>query len=266
MHGLATFIIPLVIEKLKILTARMTMKPKSSRKNLLCLAKTVPKALKELLVIRDNATVLDEQIDGFADYENACKFMKKKKCGLLATNTKNQLVFMRTCNYQPLEILKFRIIKSLSSADFKTLAAEFYSKYFVICQGVTNKRIENLFVDLLCQKAMKVNIDAIRYAWILSEGVSDGNDIIYTLKYVRVLTDLSVEDIGPYFELILENEFYCGDELYGKAFAAKQPKKQKNITSNVFKDTVGRLYVDRQDLNNIRLKKSRAYRKANGEV
>ncbi|ELA41366.1 uncharacterized protein VICG_01607 [Vittaforma corneae ATCC 50505] len=238
------------------------MRPKNpkARKNVLCLSKTMPKPLRELLTIRGDFLALEEDIDCFADYEKTCKLMKKKKCALSVASTKEHLVFVRVYDYQPLEILKFRISKSFSSADFGSVPAELYSKYFVICQQIENKRIENFLVDFFSQHSTKVNIDSVRYAWIIGQ-TSHQSERTFTLKYVRVLNDLSVEDIGPHFELVLEKEFYCGDELYEKAFACSQPAKQRNVSKNVFRDTVGKLHIDRQDLNDINLKKSRAYKK-----
>lgn len=238
------------------------MRPKNPkvRKNVLCLSRAIPKPLKELLTIRGDFTALEEGLDSFADYEKTCRLMKKKKCALSVASTKDHLVLTRAYDYQPLEILKFRIAKCLSSADFSPAPAELHSKYFVVCQQIENKRVENLFVDFFSQSSTKVNIDSVKYAWVVSQSGSQ-HERVFTLKYVRVLNDLSVEDIGPCFELVLEKEFYCGDELHEKAFAHNKPRRQKNVAKNAFKDAVGRLHIDRQDLNDINLKKSRAYKK-----
>lgn len=231
------------------------LNPKT-RKNVLCLTKSIPKALKELLTIRGDFTTLDESIDAFSDYEKALKLMKKKKSVISVTHNKNTLVFIRSFDYQPLEILKFTILNALSSTDFNSIPAEFFSKYFIISQNIENKRIENFFIDFFSQRTVKIDIESVKYAWI----ISSSSKVEYNLKYVRVLNDFSVEDIGPSFDLKLEKEFYCGDEIYSKAFSQDKPVKQKNVSKNVFKDTVGKLHIDRQDLNDINLKKSRAYK------
>ncbi len=236
------------------------MRPKDpkTRKNVLCLSKDIPKALKEMLKIRDDFVVLNESIDAFIEYERSLKLMKKKKCALSVSNTKDSFVFIRSYDHQPLEILKFKIIKSLSSSDFSTIPAEFYSKYFILCQNIENKRIENFFIDFFSQSSTKVNISGVKYAWVIA---ADSEGKVFTLKYVRVLNDFSVEDIGPLFEMKLEKEFYCGDDLYEKAYVSDKEKKQKNVSKNVFKDKIGKLHIDKQDLNDINHKKSRAYKK-----
>lgn len=235
----------------------MRTKDPKIRKNVLYLTKTVDKPLRELLTIRGDFHTLEEELDLYTEYEKACQLMKKKKCVILVSSNKNKLTLMRTYDNQPLEIFRFDIVKSMSSSDFESIPAELFTKYFIILQNVQNKRLENLFIDLFNQKSKDVHIEGVRYAWIIQED----KDSVVTMKFVRVMNDLSIEDIGPYFELKLEREFYCGDDLYEKAFTVEKKKKQKNVTKNVFKDTVGKLHIERQDLKEINLKKSRAYKK-----
>lgn len=228
------------------------------RKNVLCLAKSTSKAVKELLTLRNDFHTLEEDIDAFSSYENACKLMKKKQCALLINPKKDHLEILRAYDHQPLEILRFKIVNERSSADFKdTVPPELFVKYFIVCIGIQSKRIENVFIDLLSQKSTKIDIESIKYSWIISQ---DEKTNIYTVKFVRVLNNNTIEDIGPYFELELVKEFYCGDEIYEKAFSVEKPKKRKNVSKNIFKDTVGKLHIEKQDLKEINLKKSRAYK------
>ncbi|KAM0681019.1 rRNA-binding ribosome biosynthesis protein rpf2 [Glugoides intestinalis] len=238
----------------------MRQKDPKTRKNLLCLTKSITKPLNELLHLRGDFFTLEESIDALSSYEKACKLMKKKKCALLLTAVNDSLCIARTYDYQPLEILKFKALKSLSSSDFDTVPAELFAKYAVVCIGLKNKRIENLFVDLFCQKSVKIDIDSVKYSWVISQ---DEKTAIYTIKFVRILKNSSIEDIGPCFELQLEKEFYCGDDLYEKAFAVAKPKKQKNVTKTAFKETIGKLHIEKQDLKEINLKKGRAYKHLN---
>lgn len=212
-------------------------------------------SLKELFSIRGDYKTIPEKLDAFTDYEKACKLMAKKSCVLSASGFKDTLTFARCFDNQLLECIKFKVLKTLSSADFDSIPAELYVKYMVLTQNVSNKRIENLFIDFFSQKTVKVNIEAIKYAWVISETKG-----IFTIKFVRILNDMTVQDIGPYFELKVEKEFFCGDELYEKAFEVHKPHVQKNVSTNATKDKIGKLYIDKQDLKEINLKKSRAYR------
>lgn len=165
----------------------------------------------------------------------------------------------RTANNEFLEIIKFKIIKEVSSFEFakenNTIPSELFVKYLLVFQNIQNKRIESLFFDLFNQKSSRINLNAIKYCWVISE--SNG---VITLKFNRILADFNMEEIGPHFELQIAKEFYCGNDIYEKAVETKKIKKQKNVEKNEFKDTVGRVYVDKQDLNNIMLKKSRGHK------
>lgn len=227
-----------------------------SRKTLLSIGKETPKALRELLTIRGDSIAIKEEFDAFSSPDKALRLMKKKRAVLFISSTPDSSITVgRMFDGELLELVRFRIRNALSSQDFPTLPPELYVKYFLVIQNIENKRVENMLIDMLHQPSSKVNVDAVRYAWVVNQ---TGQAI--TLKFVRVLNDLSVEDIGPFFELEIEKEFYCGDDLYGRAFACVKPRAQKNVTSNAFKDRVGRVYVDKQDLKDINLKKSRAYR------
>jgi len=232
-----------------------TADPKT-RKNVLYLAKQSSKPVKELLTIRGDFVALEESN---LDYEKTCKLMKKKKCALSLELNGDKLAITRIFDAEPLERTEFRIQKAQSSSDFATVPAELFSRYYVVCQNIENKRMENLFVDLFSQCSSKVNLDAVKYAWIINESQADGR--VITVKYVRVMNDFSVEDIGPYFELVPTSEFFSGDELYEKAFSQPKAKKQKNVSKNVFKDKIGKLHIERQDLTEINHKKSKGYKK-----
>ena len=215
-------------------------------------------SLKELFTIRGDYKTISEKIDPFADYEKVCQLMAKKKCALSISGFKNSLVFARIFDNQLLECIKFKIVNAYDSGDFEAEPAEMFVKYLVLAQNFTNKRIENLFIDFFSQNTSKINLDALNYAWVLNE--SEGQ---FTLKFVRIYNSKTkiVQDIGPWFILQIEKEFYCGDELYEKAFEVVKPKTQRNVSTTATKDKVGKLYIDKQDLKDINLKKSRAYRK-----
>jgi len=228
-----------------------------TRKTLLNISNDTPKAVKELLALRDDAMTIRESFDAFKDTDKIFKLMKKKKAALsISSKDDTSFSVARSFNGEPLDIIKFRVHKMMCSADFETLSPELYVKYFCIFLNIESKNVENLLLDLLNQPSSKVNISAVRYAWVASQSGK-----VITLKFVRVLNNLAVEDIGPYFELEVEKEFHCGEEIRDKAYAVEKPKTQKNVTKNAFKDKIGRVYMEKQDLKNINVKKSRAYKK-----
>lgn len=234
----------------------MRINDPKKRKTLLSIGKEPPRAVRELLTIRGDSRNIKEDFDAFSSSDKALKLMKKKGAALFISSMPDSSVTVgRMFDGELLELVKFRVRSALSSQDFPTLPPELYVKYFLVVQNIENKRVENMLVDLLHQPSSKVNIDAMKYAWIVNQ-----TGKIITIKFARVLNDSSVEDIGPLLELETEKEFYCGDDLHTRAFSCARPKARKNVSSNVFKDKVGRIFVDKQDLKDINLKKSRAYR------
>lgn len=234
----------------------MIKKPED-RKTLLCIAKKTPKSVQEFLNIRGDSVTVKEDFDCYKDSDKSLKIMKKKKSALFIhpSNSNQNIILGRSFDNQFLDLINFKLIKSLSSADFPTVAAEVSVKYFLLFQNIKNERLQNFFTDLLCQKSYEINLSGVKYAWIINQ-----NNNIITLKFVRVMKDYSVEDIGPYFELEIESEFYCGEDLWKLALDVKKGKKVKNVEKNVFKDKIGKIHIDRQDLHDIKLKKSRGYK------
>ncbi|KAI5149703.1 ribosome production factor 2 [Enteropsectra breve] len=241
----------------------MALKNATERKQMLCITKKAPRAIKELMQIRGDASFMKETVDCYSDNQQALKHMKKMDSSLLISHTgEEQLVLGRTFNNEFMELIKFKINVIKSSQDFSTLPPEPYVKYFILVQNIKNKFLENLFIDIFAQKSHEIDIGAIRYAWIINQ-----NEKIFTMKYVRVMNDLSIEDIGPYFEMEIEKEFYCGDVIRTEATDLPSVRKIKNVEKNEFKDTIGKIHIDKQDLKDINLRKNRAYKsKASGSA
>lgn len=231
------------------------IKKPEDRKILLNIAKKTPIAIQELIRIRGDSTEIYEEFDTFKDSDRTIKLMKKKKATLFISSNDKRIIFGRTYDNQIVDMYKFKVNSMKSSADFEGVPAEICVKYFLLVQNVKDKRLENLMVDMFRQRSYEVDLHGIRYAWILSQ-----NGEIVMLKYVRVLKDYSVEDIGPAFEIEQDKGFGCGEELWEKALNIKKVKKVKNVGKNIFKDKIGKIHIDRQDLKDIKLKKSKGYK------
>lgn len=233
------------------------IKDPNDRKTLLCIAKKPHKAILELTGLRGDAVSISEGFDTYKEADATLKLMKKKHAAFfIGTADNKRLSIGRAYDGQFLELLAFDVVTVRSSADFPTVAPEPYTKYFVVCQGIADSRIENMFLDLFHQRTHEVALGGIRYAWIISQV-----DKVFTLKYVRVLNDLTVEDIGPFFELRLSAEFTCGDDVWTTALNIQKVKKQRNTEKTGTKDRIGKLHIDRQDLKGIKLKKTKGYKK-----
>ncbi|AFN82889.1 hypothetical protein EROM_041230 [Encephalitozoon romaleae SJ-2008] len=236
----------------------MRVKHPSERKTLLSVicSDKGEKIQREIGVIRGDTVHIHEKVNPFDCAEQIEKLMKKKKSGMFISITKDSLLVIgRTFNDEIIDMVEFKINRYLSVTDFECVGPELHMKYFVVLQNINNKRLENLIVDFFNKKSSKVCLEGIRYSWVFTK-TEDG----YVLKYVRVLKDLNVEDCGPLLEMELVRSYHCSDELYKKAL--DEPKKpKKNISKNLFNDKIGTLHIDKQDLRDIRLKKSKGYKR-----
>ncbi|KAI4291159.1 ribosome production factor 2 [Pancytospora philotis] len=232
------------------------------RKTLLCIGKKCHKAVTEFASLRGDSAALSESLDCFKDADATLKLMKKKKAAFFVSSTDEKtLVLGRAYDSQFLELVKFNVKSMRGSADFPSVAPELYVKYFVLLQGITNPRLENMLVDLFHQRTRAVCLQGIRYAWVIAQVGG-----VYTLKFVRVLTDHSIEDVGPFFEMTVASEFYCGDDLWKEALGPQKAKKKVKTEKTATKDVIGKIHLDRQDLSEIQLKKSRGYKHKRAEV
>lgn len=200
----------------------------------------------------DCIQVIREKLsDPMKQYSLIQKLLKKNECKLFLTITNGFFSFGRSFNDEILDLLKFKIINSKST--FKNVvSAELNMKYYIFIQNIADDRICNLIIDVFNMKSSKVCLKNIKYCWIFS-----CIDSKYIFKYCRILSNDEIEDIGPYFELELVDKYYCSDELYKKSFG-EISKKNKKINKNEFKDEIGTLHIDKQDLREI---KTRKYRK-----
>ncbi|KAK6089715.1 hypothetical protein P3W45_001357 [Vairimorpha bombi] len=186
--------------------------------------------------------------DPFKQYSIVEKILKAHESKLFITITSKHLIFGRSFNNEIIDMLKFKIITYEKS--FKgVISAELNMKYGLLLMNIKDKRIENMFVDLFNMKSSKICLDNIRYMWV----ITDFNGT-YVLKYCRILGNDDLEDVGPYFELELEDKYFCSDETYKKSMGNKE-KTVKNISKNEFNDQIGTLHINKQDLREIKTRK-----------
>lgn len=210
---------------------------------------------KEIGVIRKDTVHVKDGMNPFDSTELVERLMKKKKAALFINVTKDQrLVMGRTFNDEVIDMVEFTIDSYRSVSSFGCAGPELHAKYYVILQNINDSRMENLIVDLFNMKSAKVCLESIRYAWVFAK-----SEVGYVLKYVRILRDLSVEDCGPMFEMALARSYHCDEELYKKAID-EPVRSRKGVKTNEFRDKVGKIHVDKQDLRDVRLRRTRGYK------
>lgn len=234
---------------------------RKEQKQLLVVGKKCHKAIKELAKIRNETRMAEESLDIFKETDKAIKLMKKLKSSLVMAQLKSHILLGRSFNGEFIDLIKFKIVKILSTADLTMVPPHLNMKCAVLILNVNNFRLENLIIDIFAQNTNAVALDALKYAWIF---VFDGSK--YLLKYVRICKDSSVEDVGPYFELEIESEYHCDEDLWEKALDLYSKKKTKNVSKTALNETVGKVYVDKQDLKEINLRKNKANKRVKTEL
>jgi ribosome production factor 2 len=234
----------------------MAQKKSSKRKALLSIVtnERSREMQREIATIRGDSVELVEHINAYTDTDVTERLLRRKQCGLfLSINKEMYLSFGRCFNDEIIDMVEFRISRHRPVSDFGPLGPALHSRYFVLLQNIDNERLANLVVDLLNKRGNKICLDGVRHAWIFSR-----TEKRYLLKYVRILNDQSIEDCGPYFELELVRSYHCTEEKYQEALDL--PKKSNKISKNELKDKIGRVYLEKQDLKDVKLRKGKAGR------
>ncbi|EEQ81586.1 hypothetical protein NCER_101927 [Vairimorpha ceranae BRL01] len=203
--------------------------------------------------IRANSIILNRErlTDPFKQYNLIEKILKTHEAKLFITFTSSHIILGRSFNNEIIDMLKFKI-KHYEKSFKGTVSAELNMKYTILLININDKRIENLFIDLLNMKSSKICLQNIKYTWVITNIKG-----IFIIKYCRILENNDLEDVGPCFELELEDKYHCTEETYKKSLG-KIEKKNKSITKNQFNDEIGILHIDKQDLREI---KTRKYKK-----
>lgn len=212
---------------------------------------------REIATIRGDTRKIKKDIDTYKNSELTERLLAKTSTKLFMSISKNQeLTLGRSFNNEIIDLLNFKILDYKLTKDFDVPGFELHAKYFILLNNIGDKRKENLFIDLLNMRSSKICLEGINYTWIISR-----SDDTYTMKYCRVFSDSSIQDIGPCLVMSLLNSYHCGDEKYKLAIGEnRNKKKSKNTFKNAFNDKIGVLHIDKQDLKEVKTRKSKAYK------
>jgi len=207
----------------------------------------------------------------FEDDSSLQFYSRKSDCSLFAFGSSSKkrpanLVLGRMYNYQVLDMIEFGV------GQFQSLQ-EFAGKYkpalgskpcFVLDGALwrTDERIAvvgNLIVDFFRgQVLQKVNLAGLDHVIVLT---AVSSDMIYFRHYAVTLKKsgtkvprVELVDVGPSMQLIVRRA-HIGAETVRRE-AIKVPlevtgKKRKNVSTNLFGETLGRIHMPRQDLKSL---------------
>lgn len=231
----------------------------SLQKNLLLVydsrkALNVARELNEILM---NIRRVKEKVEPSTDKDQLEKLAIKLKCSLflsIQTNKKDTIYISigRLYDNEIIDYARFKLLDFKPVSFFKK-SPEKSCKYFLVMKGLS-ARMSNLLLDMFSTKMTDICIDHVSYALVLSE-----RDTTFSLRYTKVGAD-GLEDVGPCLEMEKIDEYFCDEDVFRTSLGVQQDKKQKNVTQDESMRKVGRIYVQRQDLREINLKKSRGYK------
>ena len=130
------------------------------------------------------------------------------------------------------------------------------------------KRIGNLFLDVLrLHEVPKIDLSGLDHVVILStiNGV-----ILFRQYMVKLLKSgtriprVELVEVGPSFDCTLRRSKFASSDLMKEAARIPpqlQPKKKKNLATNVFGDKLGTVHMERQDLGNLTLARMKAFKR-----
>ncbi|OQS55197.1 hypothetical protein EHP00_1438 [Ecytonucleospora hepatopenaei] len=173
----------------------------------------------------------------------------------------------------PSDIFTFKLLSYTDKFD-NVLPFEPFSKFLFLSCGIKNKNLVNTMQELFSSKIQQVDVDAIEYVVLFYYNEMCNNYILTVLriknkhslsfanknlektentkeKKTSKMLGEGFDEIGPRYELFLINE-YKGNST--EENQKKKAKKNKNISKTVTKDTVGRLYVKKQDLRDVKVR------------
>lgn len=189
---------------------------------------------------------IKENIDGIFDKEKCMRIASTKNHKFFVAHNKTEegdfVSFGRVLDNS---IFKFKIV-NYSGKKEGEVPMECFSRYIFITFGIENDKLKNTMQEVLSNKIQQMDLSAIEYAVVFYK--KEGKN--YVLSVVRIDKKGKYTAIGPEYELELVGEITSDNNSND----AIQTKKQKNVTKTVTKDVVGRIYVEKQDLRDVKVR------------
>jgi ribosome production factor 2 len=205
----------------------------------------------------------------------------------------NNLVLGRTFDRQVLDMVEFGVTRFKSMNDFGGAVPKkrIGSKPLMLFlgdlweQNDTTRRLQSLLVDFYrgdpVEKLVVQGLDHImvfslteKINTVTKTNVKTIYQRTYFCKLKRNPNGASQDNsspvpfltpCGPDLDMVVRREQLASNDLWRAATkqpAAANKKKKKNQSTNIFGETIGRLHMDKQDIDKLQGRKSKALRKA----
>ncbi|XP_067272726.1 ribosome production factor 2 homolog isoform X2 [Pseudorasbora parva] len=209
-------------------------------------------------------------------------FSKKSDCSLFLFGSHNKkrpnnLIFGRMFDFHVLDMFELGLERSVSLRDLKKDTCPVGTKPMLVFAGELfdtdreHQRLKNVLTDFFCGP----RVSAVRLAGlehVLHFTAVEGR--IYMRSY-RVLLKKSgcrtprieLEEMGPSFDFTMRRSHMASEDLYRTAHRRPKgvkPKKKKNISHDAFGTRLGRLHMQKQNLDKLQTRKMKGLRKRRG--
>lgn len=249
-------------------------------------SQTVSQALKDVYALKKPNGVLYKRKNMVRPFDDstALEFFSKKSDSSLflfgSHNKKrpNNLIFGRMFDFHLLDMFELGIESFVSLRDLKMDTCPEGTKPLLVFAGELfetdreHQRLKNLLTDFFCGP----RVSAVRLAGlehVLHFTALEGK--IYMRSYKVMLKKsgcrtprIQLQDMGPSFDFVMRRSHMASDDLYRTAHKKPRgvkPKKKKNISHDAFGTRLGRLHMQKQDLDKLQTRKMKGLRKRRGE-
>ena len=215
----------------------------------------------------------------FEDAGPLAFLMEKNDCSLFAfvNTTKKRphnLIIGRTFDHQMLDMVELGVDKFTSLFDTKGTAKAIGAKPLLVFQGdawnsdPNFAKLENLLLDFFRgEKVNKLALQGVDNV-ISCSTVEDKVYIrAYTSRYTKSGTkvpNLELSAMGPFLDLTLRRTSFASADRWAAATKkpkeVKKPKKVKNVKRNEVGDKLGRIHMEKQNLDKMNSRRVTALR------
>ena len=138
----------------------------------------------------------------------------------------------------------------------------------------TYSRIQNIFIDLFRgAKVEKLSLKALDH--VISFTASEGKIFVraYSVRLKKSgqkIPNVELANMGPFWDLTVRRTQLASDDLWKTALrqpkTSNDPKNVKNIASNSVGDRVGKIHMEKQDIDNMKVRKMNVLRERNPDA
>lgn len=226
--------------------------------------------------------------------ETSVEFLcQKNECSLFGFGSHskkrpNNLVLGRLFNYKIYDMYELALSDIKPASKFKaSKLPTLGNRPLIIFQGDAFDNdpklgeIKNLFLDMFGHSAMpKVNLAGIEHAIVLTAQAAQGDKegkIAFRHYHVAFkksggrVPRVEMEEVGPHFDMELRRSRPASAELQKEACKTprqvqKSGKMKKNMEKNAMGDTLGRVHMEKQDLNDFQTRKMKGLKRGRDKL